>query len=150
VLQELSSSGCIICGRDNPIGLRAVFQPEANGVSATLVVGKQFRGFDGVLQGGIVAGLLDDAMWWAVMTKGTLALTAEISVRYKAPVPVGEVIHVTGEVTEQRHRMFYCRARISASDGPVLAEAKAKFLPAPAQMAVTGVAGCEGKNTHQV
>lgn len=91
-----------------------------------------FQGFDGVLQGGIVAGLMDDAMWYAIFAaNGAITMTAEITVRYKAPVPMELALTVNGRMLEQRRKLYACAASITDSDGRLLAEATGKFLNAP-------------------
>lgn len=129
-----TSSGCIICGRDNPIGLHTLFKPTQTGVSAEISPGRNFQGFDGLLQGGIIAGLLDDAMWWALHARGHITLTAELSVRYKAPVRVETHLFVTGSVIEQRRSVFVCRAQMHDENGVVLAESTGKFMRAPSDV----------------
>lgn len=112
--------------------MRARFDRTASGASATLRPGKEFEGFGGVLQGGIVAGLMDDAMWYAIFgLTGKITMTVELTIRYKAPVPVETALTVSGELVEQRRSLYSCRASIRDTDGTVLAEATGKFMPAP-------------------
>lgn len=94
------------------------------------------QGFGGVLQGGVAAGLMDDAMWYAVYGRtGTMTMTAELNVRYKAPVPVESDLTVTARIVEQRRSLFTCEASILGPDGALLAEASGKFLAAPKSLA---------------
>jgi len=127
-----TSRGCFVCGKENPIGLRVQFERTAEGVQTAVVPGRNFEGFDGVLQGGVVAGLMDDAMWYAIFGgPGTITMTAELTVRYKAPVPVQTPLIVAGRIVEQRRSLFTCAASITGPDGHLLAEASGKFLTAP-------------------
>lgn len=121
-----------MCGTENPIGLRLRFQKVEGGAETHVRPRQEFQGFDGVLQGGIVAGLMDDAMWYAIfaMTQ-TLTMTAELTVRYKAPVPVETDLRVVGRLVEQRRALFATAAEIQDASGKVLAEATGKFLKAP-------------------
>lgn len=131
-----SSRGCFICGKDNPIGLKVAFTQTPSGAQATVHPGKEFSGFEGVLQGGVVAGLMDDAMWYAIYAQsGIVTMTAELTVRYKAPVPVATDLIVSAELVEQRRSLRTCRASITLADGSLLAEASGKFMPAPATVA---------------
>jgi acyl-coenzyme A thioesterase PaaI-like protein len=130
-----SSRGCFVCGTENPIGLKVRFDRTAAGVQTAVRPGLHFQGFDGVLQGGVAAGLLDDAMWYAIFAATeTLTMTVELTVRYKAPVPVETDLVVTGRLTEQRRKLYTCAAAITGPDGQVLAEAIGKFMPAPRSM----------------
>lgn len=137
VERSVSSSGCFVCGRDNPSGLKLSFRPDGDGVSVTARPGAAYQGFGGVLHGGIVAALMDDAMWHAIYhATGKLTMTAELTVRYKAPVPADAALRVRGQLVQNRKgRLFTAQAGIYDAGGTLLAEASATFLPAPAQAA---------------
>lgn len=131
-----NSRGCIICGRDNPIGLKIAWETTADGVFAVVTAGSPYQGFGGVLQGGIAAGMMDDAMWWAVYSQDrAITMTADLHVRYKKPVPTDTPLTVTARVTERRRSLYTCQAAITGPDGTVLAEATGKFLTAPKELA---------------
>lgn len=128
----LASRGCIVCGQENPLGLRLAFHVDPEGARAAWVARRDYQGFDSVIHGGVVLALLDDAMWYAVYGQGAVALTAEATVRYRARVAVGAPLHVRGLVVERRGRLFQCRAEITdAGDDSVLASAQAKFVTVP-------------------
>lgn len=121
-----------MCGKENPIGLKVQFDRAEEGVQTTVRPDARFQGFDGVLQGGIIAGLMDDAMWYAIFALGgAITMTAELTVRFKAPVPVEVPLTVRGRVVEQRRQLYACQASIAGPDGKILAEAVGKFLNAP-------------------
>ncbi|MFZ5818060.1 MAG: PaaI family thioesterase [Bacillota bacterium] len=131
-----TSRHCFICGKENTAGLQVRFHRTPDGVRATVTPARSFEGFDGVLQGGVAAGLMDDAMWYAIFAAtGGVTMTAELTVRYKAPVPVEQELTVTGQLVEQRRNLYTCAASLSGPDGRVLAEAVGKFLAAPQELA---------------
>ncbi|MFZ5823284.1 MAG: PaaI family thioesterase [Bacillota bacterium] len=118
------------------MGLKVQFERSDEGVRAQVRPARHFEGFEGVLQGGVVGGLMDDAMWYAIYaTNGTVTMTAELTVRYKAPVPVETDLVVSARVVEQRRHLFTCAANIHGPDGQLLAEAAGKFLTAPKELA---------------
>lgn len=129
-----NSRGCFVCGRDNAIGLGLQFTATDAGVYSVITPGHQYEGFPGVLQGGVAAGLMDDAMWYAIFAQGPMTMTAEMTVRYKAPVPTGDLIRIEGRVESIRRSLYQTAARILSRDGKVLMEATGKFLPAPASL----------------
>lgn len=131
------SQDCLVCGRANPIGMQVQFVATLNGAEATIKPAAQYQGYPGVLHGGMVTALMDDAMWWAVYaTHRAITLTAEIHVRYKKPTPVEQELLVRAEVTAARaNRLFVTAAKIIGPDGAVLAEATGKFMAAPPDMA---------------
>ncbi|MCY0884475.1 MAG: PaaI family thioesterase, partial [Firmicutes bacterium] len=83
---------CLICGPRTAVGLHVRFRPGPgpDEVQAETTVDARFSGFQGVVHGGIVAGLLDDAMWYTAFFRDRrITMTAALEVRYRAPVPVG-------------------------------------------------------------
>ncbi len=133
------TSGCIICGGMNPIGLHCRFLPDADGgVEAELTLDERWQGYATLAHGGIVAGLMDDAMWHAIYQRTSRwMVTAEIRVRYHRPVVLGERVWVRATIERLHGRLVDAAATIvDAKDGgeeggSILAEAHGRFLPAP-------------------
>lgn len=123
------SRHCLICGRDNPAGVRAAFRPTVAGAEAEVSPPEHLQGFAGVLHGGVVTGLLDDAMWYAAHFHGLFTMTAEITVRFRKPVPTGRPLRLTGRLVARQRRLAELAAELAdAASGEVLAEASGKFL----------------------
>ncbi len=124
-----------MCGRQNPHGLGASFHPSPEGAWAEVAAPPHLQGFAGVLHGGLVAGLLDDAMWYAAYFHGLFTMTAQLSVRYRKPVPTGVPLRVEGRLLARRRRVAELEARlVAAATGEVLAEAEGKFMEVPADV----------------
>lgn len=122
-----SSNSCLICGKNNPIGIHAEFRAVPGGAQCVVRPSALFQGYDGILHGGIVAALMDDAMCYAVTLDGPPVVTAELEVRYRAPVPVNRELVVTAQKLDARRNLFTCKAEISM-DGRALASATGKFI----------------------
>jgi uncharacterized protein (TIGR00369 family) len=122
---------CVICGPDNPIGLHVQWTMEPPRASASVIVPEPFQGWRGVVHGGLVAALLDEAMWYAVYgATGQSCYTVELTTRYHQPTQVGAVLTVTGEAGETRHRVTAAQAWVrDAGDGQLLASARGRFMP---------------------
>lgn len=134
----LGSRHCIVCGQDNPVGMRLRFSVEegAGAAEARWAPTPSFQGFADVLHGGIVLALCDDAMWYAAFGRGAFTMTAEATVRYRAPVPIGAPLLVRARVEANRGRLWACAAELIAADGDtVLATASGKFLAVPGERA---------------
>ena len=128
------SSGCMICGRGNQDGLQLEFVPEGeDGAVARGRIKDLFEGFAGLAHGGAIAAILDDAMWWAVLyAQGARTLTAELTVRFQQPVPVGQLFVVRARVVQHRRRLSRAEAVLTDEDGSVvLARAEGAFLVPP-------------------
>jgi uncharacterized protein (TIGR00369 family) len=98
-------------------------------VHALFVPGLEHQGFDGVVHGGILSTLLDEAMAWATAAAGIWALTAEMHVRFRRPVRVGERIIVSAQVDSERSRLVTTSATLLAEvEGELKASATATFM----------------------
>ena len=124
-----SQPACFVCGQSNSGGLRIRFQVAGSGLAkARWKPGKSLEGFPGIVHGGIVATLLDEAMSKAVSALGVTALTAELRVRFRRPVPSGQELAVEGWVLDRRRRRIIVEAAVTGGDGGECAHGWGTFL----------------------
>ena len=122
---------CFVCSASNPMGLALRFVSEEDGsVSAVFVGHPALEGYPGLLHGGIVATLLDGAMVHCLFAHGIQALTAELRVRFLAPLLTGEEVTLRASIESSAHGLHRLRAEASQGDR-VCARAQGKFLPPP-------------------
>lgn len=120
---------CFACGPDNPHGLRLRFEIGETGELVTeWIPGVFTEGFRGIVHGGIVSTVLDEAMSKAVAAAGVSALTAELRVRLRHHVPSRSFVQVRGWINSQTTRLIRTEAAITNSEGIELAHAWASFL----------------------
>ncbi len=119
---------CFVCGPDNPSGLHLVFEYADGQASTVLTLSPAFQGYTGVGHGGIIAAVLDEVMVYAAITLGRWAATAEMTVRYSKPAPLGVPLAVTGKVVRHQRRLVECRAELRDPDGTLLATATGKLM----------------------
>ena len=114
---------CFVCGEKNPGGLHLVFgiDQEKQVLETTFVASPIYQGYDGIVHGGIISTLLDEAMAKLVYELGYEAVTASLEVRFKNPVPILQPLRVHGEIAEISQRLIKARARVAHPDGTVLA-----------------------------
>ena len=118
-----------MCGADNPRGIQLRFDTGSDGVvAAEWEASSDWVGFVGVIHGGIVSLLLDEAMGKAVVARQWHALTCELRVRYRHHVAVGEAVHIRGWVVERKRRRISTEASLCTSGGKELAHAWGTFL----------------------
>jgi acyl-coenzyme A thioesterase PaaI-like protein len=128
-LRARRQSGCFVCGPENPRGLRLVFRSSETGeMSATWNPGSDFEGFQGIVHGGLVSTVMDEAMSKAVAESGSEALTAELRVRFRQPVASGQAYLVRGWIVDRRKRVIEAEASVSAVDGAEHAHGWARFF----------------------
>ncbi len=131
-LQAVPHSRCFVCGRDNASGLQIQFTTGPAGTAeADWAPVASWEGFQGILHGGIVATVLDEAMSKAVAATKCQALTAELRVRYRHYVSTGEALHVRGWIVTRAKRLITTEAILAAADGSERAHAWGRFLTLP-------------------
>ncbi len=123
------NQGCFVCGRNNPDGLSVAF--EINAAARTIIAvftpSDRHQGYEGIVHGGILSALLDEAMAKLTFSLGIPALTAEMTVKFKNPAAPGNELLISGRITEETRRLILAEARLER--GPVvIAEATGKLL----------------------
>lgn len=129
-MMEVEADGyCFVCGQLNETGLKAVFRTDREMKRSYCIttIPRGFQGWADVVHGGILSSLLDEACIYACQSAGKQFVTAELTVKFRKPVKVDEEIAVTGELLEQRKRVWQARARIEVA-GIIHAEATAKVF----------------------
>ena len=120
---------CFVCNPENPDGLKLRFRVQADGsVVAFFPCRSVYQSYPEPLHGGITSALLDAAMTNALFSIGIVAVTAELSVRFVAPVSLDRGAVVVGTIEKtSSHPLYYVRAELQ-QDRKTLARATAKFL----------------------
>jgi uncharacterized protein (TIGR00369 family) len=120
---------CYVCGTENPEGLGVQFEidQQARSISARFTPRDVHEGFEGIVHGGIISALLDEAMAKLTVALGIPAMTAEMTVKFKASAAPGEELLVTGKLVEETRKLI--RAEAIIGRGPVVvAEATGKLI----------------------
>jgi uncharacterized protein (TIGR00369 family) len=116
---------CIMCGRDG-LGLR--FVPDDGGrVEASFDPPEACQGYDGMLHGGVISALLDSAMTHCLFARGVVAVTGEMTVRFRRPVTIGDRLVVRARVSRSQRPLHVVEAEIEQA-GAVKALGEAKFM----------------------
>ncbi len=139
VLRARPNSGCFVCGEDNPHGLHIRFERTEGGEAvAEWIPGRTMEGFEGIVHGGIVSAVLDEAMSKAVAASQTEALTVELRVRLRRNLVPERSCRVRGWVSSRKGRITRTEATLTSRDGREYAHAWATFL------SLNGVLGAAG------
>ncbi len=135
-----SSRSCFVCGRENALGLKArwLADREKGEVRSEITVGEAFNGYPGVVHGGIVTALLDEAMARTALLSGgfeDLLVTGRITVTFRQPTPTGQTIIVAARITRRSGSRSQAEAEIRLADGTVTAQAEALMTRPPPEVA---------------
>ena len=131
---------CFVCGVENPVGLRVHSRVEADGrVVVDYTPREADCGYRGIVHGGIVKTLLDEAMTWAALLESDrLCVAAELTTRLLKPAAPGVPLRVEARVTAAGRILKVEGAAIDAAGG-VAARATGKYMPMPDTL----LAACE-------
>lgn len=120
---------CYVCGKENPAGLGVDFEihNESRAISAKFTPSERYQGYEGIVHGGLLSTLLDEAMGKLTVSLGIPAVTVELMVTFKSPAAPGEELFISGRLTKETNKLIQAEAKIER--GTVLiAEAKGKLL----------------------
>jgi acyl-coenzyme A thioesterase PaaI-like protein len=139
---------CLVCGRDNPLGLHARFyelapeEPSTAGASTepaapagpellgVFRVLEEHQSYPGRLHGGISSTILDETIGRAILLiqPGVWGVTVEFTVRFRKPVPLDEEVRCVARITRDTSRIFEGTGEILLADGAVAVEGSGKYL----------------------
>jgi acyl-coenzyme A thioesterase PaaI-like protein len=127
---------CFVCGIENPLGLRLDFETDRQVVCVRLRFRPEHAGFRTAVHGGLLATVLDELMVWGTgIHTRRFAYCAEMTVRYRRPVPPETWVVGRGELVEDRRgRIFLARAELRDEAGELLTEATGKYVPVPGEL----------------
>ena len=121
---------CFVCGAHNSHGLHLRFRREGDEVRAEFTPQPQHAGFRGIVHGGILATVLDEAMFWAAAsTTKRFCLAAELNVRFVNKVAVGQKLTVVARLRADRGRLWESTAELRDAQGKRCAQATCKQIP---------------------
>jgi len=137
VRRQHNSRMCFVCGRQNPIGLKLDFyeDQETGQVQVNFTVPEEYQGYPGVVHGGIVSAILDEASGRAVMIDAgddRLMATLKMTVRFRHPTPTGTRLTAVGWVEQLGGIGAKVAAEIRLPDGTVTAECESLLVDPPA------------------
>jgi acyl-coenzyme A thioesterase PaaI-like protein len=129
---------CFGCGPENPHALGIALEagvPIGDGGGGSSAVGRvhfgpEHQGAPGLVHGGLLATLIDETMGAVVYGGKVTRVTAEMTVRYRRPTPVGTDLVCRARFGEATGRRFTVLATITAADAPddVLVDADAVYV----------------------
>lgn len=128
-LRTAVHSECVMCGVVDPFGMRLRFRVEGEGaVLAEFPCQRILQGYPETLHGGVISAVLDAAMTNALFSMGVVAVTAELTVRFIAPVYIERMAVVRASIDEAGLHPLYCARSEIHQQNRLVARATAKFM----------------------
>jgi uncharacterized protein (TIGR00369 family) len=120
---------CFACGPNNPDGLALSWHVDGLVMSTYYIPEAKYQGWEGIVHGGILATLLDEAMTRLAGVVYGSAVTAEITIRYIKPALIGQKLYIQGEIVQKKKKLIEMKAHIQVADSQILiAQAKGKAI----------------------
>jgi acyl-coenzyme A thioesterase PaaI-like protein len=130
-----NSRHCFVCGLQNPFGLKLRFHNTAPGeVTVHHTVPEEYQGYPGVVHGGVVAAMLDEAggrVFMGDQAKPRFMYTARMEIRYRQNVPIGQPLKIVGRALKSRGRTATAAGEIYGPGDELLAEADLLLVDVP-------------------
>lgn len=136
ISKQNNSHMCLICGMDNELGVQAQFYNMEDGSVGGLFEFKpEHQSYPGRVHGGMLATMIDELAGRVLWTDrpDCIAVTMDIAVRYKKPVPYGVPLKGRGVYDKKLSRGYTAKCYIMDNDNNVLAEGEAKYLIMPTE-----------------
>lgn len=108
---------CYVCRNDRRTGLGVTYLQRTSGeVVAEVDCPQDWEGYTGLVHGGIISSLVDGAMTNCLFAKGIVAVTADLHVRYRHPLELGQRALVRAEVVRSSHPLYVLKSTIHQND----------------------------------
>jgi acyl-coenzyme A thioesterase PaaI-like protein len=131
-IRQSSTHHCFVCGIDNPHGLQINFSSDGEGlVTAEKVFPEEFQGYPGIVHGGVISAVLDEAAGRATVKRARpeiVLVTGKLSVRFRKPVRINKRILIEGRFVSQTGRVFQTKSWLKDEAGEILAEAEVTLV----------------------
>jgi len=122
---------CFVCGKSNPRSIGIAWQLMAgNQIFASFAFGDFQQGPPGFVHGGASAAVMDEAMGLAVFYSGCRVVTANLSIDYRKPIPLGQPMTIQAVMSGKTERRILALGEILFPDGSVAVSAKGIYAEA--------------------
>ncbi len=119
---------CFVCGENNPCGFHLKFSLEDGKAVTEFSATKVYQGYKDIVHGGIISTLLDETMVKVALLQGIPAITAEITVRLRNPLMVGEKAIIEATILRMNKKVIEVSSRMEKQDKTLIAEGYAKLV----------------------
>lgn len=144
--KQNNSDMCIVCGVENDASLKSVFYELEGGMITGVTTPKDIhQSYPNRMHGGMISAMLDETLGRAVQIgkPDIWAVTGELSVRFKKPVPLDKPVICVGKITKDTSRVYIAEGFIEDEEGNILATAKGTYVKSDVSKICNGTLGEE-------
>lgn len=116
-----------VSGSANPLSIGLRIRRENDESVGTVTLAPGWEGAPGRGHGGVVAACVDETIGGLLPILGTMAFTGELTLRYRAPCPLGVPLEFRAWLVERDGRRLHLAASGTGPDG-VFVESTALFI----------------------
>ncbi len=142
VSKQTNSKSCIICGMENPLGVKAQFYNMEDGTVASIFQFKfEHQSYPQRVHGGMISAMLDELIGRVLWVKepDTYGVTTSLTVKFRKPVPYDTQLKARATMQTESARFFTAHGEIFDMQGNLLAEAEGNYLKLPPEKITDGV-----------
>lgn len=144
VQKQRNSRMCIMCGLDNPWGVRAPFYSMEDGSVVTrFMYSEKHQSYPGRVHGGLITAMLDElglrALWAKEGGEFTYGVTLSLETKYRRPVPYDVPLFGRGVVVKDSGNFLTAECALMDENRTVLASAVVKYGKYDPQKIAKGV-----------
>jgi len=148
MMEKIREHGsCFVCGKANPnsIGVEWYLDDDKK-IEANFIFTIHHQGPPGFVHGGATAAVLDEAMGLAIWQAGYRAVTVNLMIDYRKPVPLGEPILIRAAMSGKAKRRIETSGEIFLPDKSVAVFAKGIYVEGAHFLDQDAIQDFESKN----
>lgn len=129
--KQNNSDMCIVCGTLSEASVKTSFYELENDILVGVFTPKDIhQSYPNRMHGGMIGAILDETLGRAVQigNPDLWAVTAELTTRFKKPVPLNEELICVAKITKNTSRIYYADGFIENKEGQILATAKGTYF----------------------
>lgn len=122
---------CFACGSRNPLGLHLSFVRQGDCLSTRVQPMPHWQGWENVVHGGLQATIMDDLMSNHLFKLCRIyAVTAEIRLRFRRPVPLDQELLFTSRLEASSGKLWTLSAACTTAAAPdtLLSSGTGRFM----------------------
>lgn len=142
--RQRNSRYCMVCGLDNPFGIRGAFYSMEDGrVMSPFKFHYNHQSYPGRVHGGMVTTVLDElgirALWAYKGDESLFGVTTSLTTKYRRPAPYETELVSVGKVLSETSRFFIVEAKLYDPEGVLYADAELKYIKLAPEIISEGV-----------